>query len=223
MSRLLDTPEGPARLHVRRGDVGAVVLTHGAGGGVGAPDLVAASDALSEAGWSVVLVEMPWRVAGKRVASPARRLDAAWVPVLTWLTRGRWALPRPLIVGGRSAGARVACRTAVEVGADAVLAMSFPLVPPGKGPEKSRIGELLTPLDAGLPVLVTQGHADAFGTGDDVRRAVADSSLGPAEAVEARRLSVCDLTGAHSFRRAPDGLAAAVLDFAAEVARPSSS
>ncbi|GAA3611041.1 hypothetical protein GCM10022199_13640 [Marihabitans asiaticum] len=188
--REIDTPEGPARIHLTpRGSAGSLVLTHGAGGGIGAGDLVAITEAMSAKGWTVALVEMPWRVAGKKVASPPPRLDAAWVPLLAALTSGRWALPRPLVVGGRSAGARVACRTCVAVGADAVLALSFPLVPPGKGAEKSRVEELLVPVAAGRPVAVVQGRADPFGSGDDVR-----ASLGQRGAT----VEVDDVAGNHT-------------------------
>ncbi len=186
----IETPEGPARAHLSaRGPAGSLVLTHGAGGGIGASDLAALTEALTAKGWTVALVEMPWRVAGKKVASPPARLDAAWVPLLSALTSGRWALPRPLVVGGRSAGARVACRTCVETGADAVLALSFPLVPPGKDASKSRVGELLVPVEAALPVAVVQGVGDPFGSGDDVREALGD---------KASRVSVTDVAGNHS-------------------------
>jgi predicted alpha/beta-hydrolase family hydrolase len=101
----------------------------------------------------VALVEQPWRVKGKKVAEAPARLDQAWVDVLAELTG------TPLVVGGRSAGARVACRTADEVGADAVLCLAFPLHPPGR-PERSRLPELAA---VGVPVLVVQGDRDAFG------------------------------------------------------------
>lgn len=191
--REIATPGGPARAHIRRPArpaVGSLVLSHGAGGGIGAPDLVALTE-LVGAGWTYVLVEQPWRVAGRRIAGPPRTLDAAWVPVLASLTRGRWALPRPLVVGGRSAGARVACRTAQEVGAEAVLALSFPLHPPGR-PEKSRAAEALSVSQAGLRLGVVQGERDAFGTPQEVREALGDA----AQVMSAR--------GDHSFSRHPD-------------------
>lgn len=135
--------------------VGALVLGHGAGGGVESPDLVAATKAAGEAGLTVVLVEQPYRVTGRRSPAPARQLDEAWVAVVSQLPLERL----PLIVGGRSAGARVACRTAAEVGAKAVLCLAFPLHPPGR-PEKSRLAEL----DAvAVPTLVVQGERDPFG------------------------------------------------------------
>jgi uncharacterized protein len=137
------------------------VLGHGAGGGVDAPDLVAAANAASSAGLSVALVEQPYRVAGRRSPAPARQLDAAWTAVLEQL-REDTLLGLPIIAGGRSAGARVACRTSAEVGAAGVLCLAFPVHPPGKGddPAKSRLPEL----DAvTVPTLVVQGESDPFG------------------------------------------------------------
>jgi predicted alpha/beta-hydrolase family hydrolase len=154
--RVIETPHGPARTHVdrRRAAGGTLVLGHGAGGGIDAPDIAAAARAAAAAAYSVVLLEQPYRVAGRRSPAPAMQLDAAWVAVVRALKlRGR------LVVGGRSSGARVACRTAAELGADAVLCLAFPLHPPGR-PEKSRLGEL----DAvTAPTLVVQGERDAFG------------------------------------------------------------
>lgn len=132
-----------------------LALGHGAGGGIGARDLAALAAALPGGGVTVALVEQPWRVAGKKVAPAPKTLDTGW--------RGLWpALARPglpVVAGGRSAGARVACRTGRELGARAVLALSFPLHPPGR-PERSRAGELL---GTGLPTLVVQGGNDPFG------------------------------------------------------------
>ena len=153
----LDTPHGPARAHLHPVDspAGTLVLGHGAGGGVGSPDLVGATDAANEAGLGVALVEQPYRVAGRRSPAPAAQLDAAWVAVISQLPLEGL----PLLVGGRSAGARVACRTVAEVGAAAVLCLAFPLHPPGR-PEKSRLDEL----DAvEVPTLVVQGERDPFG------------------------------------------------------------
>ncbi|WP_406464459.1 hydrolase [Streptomyces sp. NBC_00111] len=128
---------------------------HGAGGGIEARDLQALAAALPGRGVTVALVEQPWRVAGKKLAPAPRTLDTGW--------RGLWpalTVPGlPVVAGGRSAGARVACRTAAELGAHAVLALSFPLHPPGR-PEKSRADELL---GAGAPTLVVQGGRDPFG------------------------------------------------------------
>jgi len=156
----IDTPHGPARAHVhgKRGKTGALVLGHGAGGGVGARDLVAATDVALAAGLRVVLVEQPYRVAGRRSQAPAAQLDAAWIAVIADLRRRR-QLAGDLIVGGRSAGARVACRAAEDVRAQAVLCLAFPLHPPGR-PDKSRLPEL----DAvTVPTLVVQGESDPFG------------------------------------------------------------
>lgn len=178
------------------------MVSHGAGGGIDAADLVALR-ALVNDGWTYVCVEQPWRVAGKKVATPPKTLDAAWVPLLASLTSGRWALPRPLVVGGRSAGARVACRTAVEVGADAVLALSFPLHPPNN-PDRSRAFEAQLVLDAGLPLAVIQGERDPFGSPEDVR-----SALGPAP-------TITGVPGTHSLERgAEEVLTAARTWFAA--------
>lgn len=132
-----------------------LALGHGAGGGIEARDLRALAAALPAHGVSVALVEQPWRVAGKKLAPAPRTLDTGW--------RGLWpalAAPGlPVVAGGRSAGARVACRTSAALGARAVLALSFPLHPPGR-PEKSRADELL---GSGLPTLVVQGGNDPFG------------------------------------------------------------
>jgi uncharacterized protein len=134
------------------------VLGHGAGGGVTAPDLVLATKVANESGISVALVEQPYRVAGRRSPAPAKQLDAAWLAVVEAL-RG----DASLLTGGRSAGARVACRTAAEAGAEGVLCLAFPVHPPGR-PEKTRLPEL----DAvEVPVLVVQGERDPFGMPPD--------------------------------------------------------
>jgi uncharacterized protein len=156
----IDTPHGPARAHITkvRGARGALVLGHGAGGGIGARDLNAAADAAAAAGFSVALLEQPYRVAGRRSPAPAVQLDAAWIAVVAALRTG--ALRRvPMITGGRSSGARVACRTAETTGAIGVLCLAFPVHPPGR-PEKSRLDELA---DVAVPVLVIQGESDPFG------------------------------------------------------------
>ncbi|WP_031076817.1 alpha/beta family hydrolase [Streptomyces sp. NRRL S-118] len=152
------TGAGDARItwHAAGGDARLVVaLGHGAGGGIEARDLRALAAALPAAGVTVALVEQPWRVAGKKLAPAPKSLDAAW--------RDLWPALRapglPIVAGGRSAGARVACRTARELGARAVLALSFPLHPPGR-PENSRADELR---GAGVPTLVVQGGNDPFG------------------------------------------------------------
>jgi predicted alpha/beta-hydrolase family hydrolase len=158
----LDTPHGLARAHLHgaREPGAALVLGHGAGGGVGAPDLVAAADAALAAGVSVALVEQPYRVAGRRSPPTAPHLDTAWVSVLEQLRAGELA-GLPLVAGGRSLGARVACRTAEQIGAVAVLCLAFPLVPPRRsGTPPSRLPEL----DAvRVPTLVVQGERDPFG------------------------------------------------------------
>jgi uncharacterized protein len=156
----LDTPHGPARAHVEAvADArAALVLGHGAGGGVAARDLVAAKQVALAEGVAVALVEQPYRVAGRRSQAPARQLDVAWTAVVERLLDGELS-GLPLIAGGRSAGARVACRTAAETGAIAVLCLAFPLHSPGR-PEKTRQPEL----DAvEVPVLVVQGASDPFG------------------------------------------------------------
>jgi predicted alpha/beta-hydrolase family hydrolase len=153
---MIETPHGPARAHVTQADDarGLLVLGHGAGGGVGARDLVAAERAALAAGFSVALVEQPYLVAGRRSPAPAAQLDAAWLAVVEHL---RGSLP--LVTGGRSAGARVACRTAAETGAVGVLCLAFPLHPPGR-PEKTRLPELEA---VTVPVLIVQGESDPFG------------------------------------------------------------
>ncbi|MFK4109176.1 alpha/beta family hydrolase [Streptomyces sp. NPDC002176] len=157
MIETVETEAGTARVTWHPAPEPRLVLavSHGAGGGIEARDLQALAAALPPHGVSVALVEQPWRVAGRKVAPAPKTLDTGW--------RGLWpALTRPglpVISGGRSAGARVACRTATELGARAVLALSFPLHPPGK-PEKSRADELL---GAGVPTLVVQGGNDPFG------------------------------------------------------------
>ncbi|MBQ1093138.1 alpha/beta family hydrolase [Streptomyces sp. B93] len=156
-TEIISTDAGEARVTWHRARKARLVLavSHGAGGGIEARDLKALAAVLPEHGVSVALVEQPWRVAGKKVAPAPKTLDTGW--------RGIWpavAKPGlPVISGGRSAGARVACRTATELGAHAVLALSFPLHPPGR-PERSRAGELL---GAGVPTLVVQGGNDPFG------------------------------------------------------------
>lgn len=160
------TPHGPARAHLHQTDSarGALVLGHGAGGGVNAPDLVAATRAAGTAGFAVVLVEQPYRVAGRRSPAPAAQLDAAWAAVVAEL-RGDALASLRIVVGGRSSGARVACRTAATTGAAGVLCLAFPVHPPGR-PEKSRLDELDS---VPVPVLVIQGERDPFGMPPDAR------------------------------------------------------
>ena len=156
----IDTPHGPARAHLHLADAptAALVLGHGAGGGVEARDLVAVAEVAQAEAVSVALVEQPYLVAGRRAPAPPGQLDAAWTAVVEHL-RGAALEELPLIVGGRSLGARVACRTAAATPAIAVLCLAFPVHPPGR-PEKSRLEEL----DAvTLPTLVVQGESDPFG------------------------------------------------------------
>jgi len=156
------TPRGPARIRVTDPAgpaVSVLVLGHGAGGGVDAPDILALRDQATASGVRVVLATQPYRVAGRRAPAPAPQLDEAWTAIVHALdVRGSGVRDLPLIVGGRSSGARVACRTATALGAAGILCLAFPLHPPGK-PEKSRAGEL--PDD--LPTLVLNGDRDAFG------------------------------------------------------------
>ena len=155
----MQTPHGPARVHldrVARAWAG-LVLGHGAGGGVGAPDLVAATKAAKAEGLSVALVEQPYRVAGRRSPAPARQLDAAWVEVVEQLKQ-KELRGLPLIVGGRSSGARVACRTSTLTSAVGVVCLAFPLRPPGR--DADRLDELEA---VSVPTLVVQGSNDPFG------------------------------------------------------------
>jgi predicted alpha/beta-hydrolase family hydrolase len=181
-----------------------VVLGHGAGGSSWSADLEALTS-LTDDGWLVVLVEQPWRVAGRKVATPAAKLDVAWLAVMAALTSGRGALPRPWVVGGRSAGARVACRTAVAVGADAVLALAFPLHPPGR-PDKSRADEACTVLEAGTRLAVVQGEKDPFGSPAEVRSALGE------------RAEVVPVMGTHSFTKTPADVVTAARAFLSDVA-----
>ena len=190
----VDTPHGRAKahLHPAAGPVAALVLGHGAGGGVSARDLVAVTEAARSEGVSVALVEQPYRVAGRRAPAPARQLDTAWTAVIDHLLASELR-GQPLIVGGRSLGARVACRTAAASGAIGVVCLAFPLRPPrrsGRAPAESRLPEL----DAvAVPMLVVQGSRDPFG-------------IPPAAA----RRQVVQVAGDHSLRSDVDAVAAAV-------------
>lgn len=180
----IDTPFGKANAHVSSADNprAALVLGHGAGGGVQAKDLVAVARVAHEVGLSVALVEQPYRVAGRRSPAPAHQLDAAWTAVIDHLLEGELG-GLALVVGGRSSGARVACRTAEATGAVGVLCLAFPLQPPrrsGSTPTQSRLPEL----DAvTVPVLVVQGTRDPFG-------------MPPAS----ERRTVAQVAGDHSLR-----------------------
>ena len=193
----IDTPHGPARAHLQRvrSARGAVVLGHGAGGGVASRDLTAAAEAAAAEKFSVVLVEQPYRVAGRRSPAPAAQLDAAWIAVLEHL-KAKALKGLPLVCGGRSAGARVACRTSTETGAVGVLCLAFPLHPPGR-PEATRQDEL----DAVTgPVLVVQGASDPFGM----------PPPGPSR-------SVVTVKGNHSLRSDRDAIRTAVTDWLSEI------
>jgi hypothetical protein len=193
----IETPHGTARAHVTkvRSAGGAVVLGHGAGGGVGAPDLVLAAEVAQAAKLSVALVEQPYRVAGRRSPAPAPQLDAAWIAVVEHL-KAKPVKGVPLVCGGRSSGARVACRTSADTGAVGVLCLAFPLHPPGR-PEKSRLDEL----DAvSVPVLVVQGASDPFGM----------PPPGPSR-------TVVTVAGNHSLRSDRDAIRTAVRGWLSEV------
>ena len=154
--RTVATPYGDARLHTDRSrhPVATLLLGHGAGGGPESADLVALGRELPREGITVIRLEQPWRVAGRKVAPAPKILDACLVAVADGLR------PRtPLVLGGRSAGARSAARTSHHLGASGVLALAFPLHPPGR-PEASRVEELTA---VRVPSLVIQGEVDAFG------------------------------------------------------------
>jgi uncharacterized protein len=180
----IDTPFGTANAHLNHAAEprAALVLGHGAGGGVQAKDLVAVANVARSVGLSVALVEQPYRVAGRRSPAPAHQLDAAWTAVIDHLVAGELR-GLALLVGGRSSGARVACRTAEAVGAVGVLCLAFPLQPPrrsGAKPAQSRLAEL----DAvTVPTLVVQGSRDPFG-------------IPPAT----KRRTVAQVAGDHSLR-----------------------
>jgi len=194
-AREVVTPHGLARAHLHHAAKprAALVLGHGAGGGVTAPDLVAVTEAARAEGVSVALVEQPYRVAGRRAPAPARQLDVAWTAVIDQLVttelRGL-----PLVVGGRSLGARVACRTAEATGAVAVLCLAFPLQPPKRRAAKVASPSRLPELDAvTVPMLVVQGERDRFGI----------PPAGP-------RRTVVQVPGDHSLRSDVETVAGAV-------------
>ena len=202
-ARKTPTPLGPARTHTDDGGSrGTLVLGHGAGGGIEAPDLAAIAQEAAGAGWRVHRVEQPWRVAGKKIAPAPAQLDVAWTAVLADL-RDAELLAGPLVLGGRSAGARVACRSAAEQGAAGVLALAFPLHPPGR-PEKSRAAELTA---VTVPIVVVQGETDAFGGPE----AVAAELTGLAHA------SVYAVPGDHALKKNVDVVAAAAVSWLTEL------
>lgn len=200
----VDTPHGPAAVELHRSTVAgtgpraALLLGHGAGGGITAPDLVAATRAAQGVGVDVALVEQPYRVAGRRAPAPAKQLDACWLAVAEELGR-RTFDGLPLVFGGRSSGARVACRTAAPGAAVAVLCLAFPLHPPGR-PQQSRLAELAA---AEQPVLVVQGERDPFGCPPPCQH---------------RELVL--LAGDHSLKADLDGLSRAVAEWLNRVLRP---
>lgn len=189
---VVETPHGPAHVHVQAvaSPRGGVVLGHGAGGGIGARDLVTVANVAHELGLTVALVEQPYRVAGRRSPPRAPQLDAAWTAVVERL-RSRTLGGLPLVTGGRSSGARVACRAAEATGAVGVLCLAFPLQPPSRGePRPSRIDEL----DAvTVPTLVVQGANDPYGM----------PPAGPSRVV-------AQVVGDHSLRKDLTGVAEAV-------------
>ena len=184
----------------------ALVLGHGAGGGVTSADLVAVTDVARAEGVSVALVEQPYRVAGRRSPSPSRQLDAAWLAAIDYL-RADELRGLPLLVGGRSLGARVACRTAEVTGALAVLCLAFPLHAPGRAGAASRLDELYA---VTVPVLVVQGDRDPFG-------------MPPA----AENRTVMQVPGDHSLKTDLEAVATAVRSWLpsvlAQVTQPTSS
>jgi predicted alpha/beta-hydrolase family hydrolase len=192
----LETPHGRANAHLHPAEAprAALVLGHGAGGGIKARDLVAVTDVALSLGITVALVEQPYRVTGRRSPAPARQLDAAWTAVVEQLQAGELR-GLPLIVGGRSAGARVACRTAGALGAAAVLCLAFPLRPPRRSPPPAPTR--LPELDAvTVPTLVVQGERDPFG-------------IPPAS----RNRTVVEVPGDHSLRADVEAVAAAAADW----------
>jgi predicted alpha/beta-hydrolase family hydrolase len=203
MSLDIDTSTGVARAQVSDGGTrGTLVLGHGAGGGIESVDLVAVTTEASAAGWRVVRVEQPWRVAGKKIAVAPPKLDEAWSAVLEHL-RTDGVLTGPLVLGGRSAGARVACRTAAAQHAAGVLALAFPLHPPGR-PEKSRAAELT---GVTVPICVVQGETDAMGRPEAIA-AVLD---GRANA------SVYAVGGDHALKKDVHVVAAAAMSWLTEL------
>jgi predicted alpha/beta-hydrolase family hydrolase len=190
----IDTPHGQANAHLHAADepTAALVLGHGAAGGVGSRDLVAVTEVARSEGVSVALVEQPYRVAGRRSPAPARQLDAAWIAVVDHLRAGELR-GLPFVVGGRSSGARVACRTAEATGAVAVLCLAFPLQPPPRAGAAATPSRLFELDEVTVPTLVVQGARDRFG-------------IPPATA----HRTVVEVPGDHSLRTDVGAVAAAV-------------
>lgn len=205
-SRDVATPGGLARAEVWRPShaLGTVVLTHGASGRVDGRDLLAVREGLVEARWAVALVQQAWGVAGRRTPPRPDPQDQAWLPVVEALTTGRGRLPGPVVLAGKSNGARVSCRTAHLLGAQAVLCLAFPLHPPGK-PEVSRAAELRVPLSHDLDLHVVQGDRDPFGTPDEVRAELPDPAC------------VTAIRGEHTVRDTAPLVAAAAAFLATQV------
>lgn len=189
----VETPQGPGRFHlaIAEQEQALLIMGHGAGGGVDAVDLSVLSSRLPGRGITVARFEQPWRVAGKKVASPPPRLDIAWTAAVPALLTDHPEVP--VYFGGRSAGARVACRTAPAVDRVAgVVCCAFPLHPPGR-PDRSRASELL---GAAVPRLVLQGEKDTFGGPDEIRAVLSDDEP----------VTVVGIPGAdHSMRVAKSG------------------
>jgi uncharacterized protein len=203
---MIDTPRGPARAHLSFPDTetraGALILGHGAGGGVGAPDLQAAQQAALTGGWAVALVEQPYRVAGRKAPAPAPHLDEAWTAVVARLAADE--LRRlPVVTGGRSMGARVACRTAAATASIGVVCLAFPLAPPRRASATKPSPIRLPELDAvTVPTLVVQGLSDRFGM----------PPSGPAR-------TVAQVAGDHGLKSDLPGVRAAVSDWLAALVR----
>lgn len=211
------TTRGPAEIRLVPApgrSRGTLLLGHGAGGSRDAAD-VRALTTLGDEGWTVLLVDQPWRVAGRKVATPPATLDDAWLQVVGQLAAEDRApdgspLPRPWVYGGRSAGARVACRTSITAdgapvaGVAGVLCLAFPLHPPGR-PERSRAAELAGPSAAGLPTLTINGTRDPMGTPEEITRALAGSD----------RLQITSVPGTHSPTRDLASLVASAAAFLA--------
>jgi predicted alpha/beta-hydrolase family hydrolase len=201
----IDTPHGEANAYLHPVDEprAALVLGHGAAGGVSSRDLVAVTDVALSEGVSVALVEQPYRVAGRRSPAPAHQLDAAWTAVVDRLLAGELG-GLPLVVGGRSLGARVACRTSAATGAVGVLCLAFPLQPRRRSatPPPSRLPELD---DVAVPTLVVQGARDPFG-------------IPPASASR----TVVEVPGDHSLRTDLEAVGSAVREWLPGVVAPLS-
>jgi hypothetical protein len=194
----IPTPRGPARAHLQRvsSPRGALVLGHGAAGGVNAPDLQTTAAVAMKRGLAVALIEQPYRVAGRRSPAPAAQLDVAFATAVEHLREAEFG-SLPVIVGGRSSGARVACRTANALAAAAVLCLAFPLLAPRRANSSREPQSRLPELEAvSAPILVVQGSRDRFGI----------PPAGP-------NRNVIEVTGDHSLRSDAAGLGMAVTNW----------